>query len=66
MALLTKIDKPEVLNPSTLGKLWYEKEARKDVRPDEPRLPAFSTTSRECRVPLGSPKPVGLISPTST
>jgi len=30
MPLLTKINKPEKLNPSTLGKLWYEEEARKD------------------------------------
>ena len=30
MQLLTKIDKPEELNPMAMGKLWYEEEARKD------------------------------------
>ncbi len=30
MTLLTKINKPEEFNPSSLGKIWYEDEARKD------------------------------------
>ena len=30
MQLLTKINKPEELNATTVGKLWYQEEARKD------------------------------------